>query len=467
MKHTLRQKYSTVGCLLILGFLGCLMLMSGALKESVAESWNRRNMHKIAADMVRAWMELDGEISRENMDVLASDHDVSIALINEKRKVLASTRSWEVTSGVLGEKTLLTIKEKLGEVKHSGSSFTSYFDDNNGAFFVEIDQAPGYGYVLVRKSITGFNSSLKVMQICFWIAGGITLLCGTLIIVNLSGKMVQPILEINKVTGQIAKLNFDEKVTVDSKDELGTLAESVNSMSDQLKKSMGELQREVDMRKALVRNMTHELKTPVAVIMGYAENMPMIKDQPEKLEKYCEIIAQECVRMDGLIQQMLENSSYEQGEGVLNKTRFSVQSLLDCIRRCYEDEFPERKGTYTEKNEVREEILGDMEVIQRAIYNFVKNAVCYGKKDGEIRLHAWEDEKTVHFSVFNEGDPITPEDQEKIWDVFYKVNPARTRNSKSFGIGLSIVKQAALAHGGSVGVQNKDRGVEFLFSIKK
>ena len=106
-------------------------------------------------------------------------------------------------------------------------------------------------------------------------------------------------------------------------------------------------------------------------------------------------------------------------------------------------------------------------MLRRGIYNFVKNAVRYGKKNGLIRVRAWEDEKWVHFSVFNEGNPIPEEELEKIWNVFYKVNTARTRERGSFGIGLSIAKQAARSHGGDVDVKNVPGGVEFGLYIKK
>lgn len=467
MKGTLRKKYIAAGCLLIICFLSCLLVTANLLRESVVESWNHRKLQEIVSEIAGQLIQSDWKISEEDMDSRASENDVMIAITDENLKILFSTRSWEIAKGEFGTKTTKAINDGEKNLDSTGNSFASYFDDANKAFFVEVNKVPGYGYIIVRKSITGLNSSTQAMLICFLIAGGFTMLFGTLAIVYLSGKMVKPIQEINKVTRQIANLNFDEKVMVNSNDEFGALAESVNVMSDRLKESMGELQKEVEMRKTLVRNMAHELKTPVAVIMGYAENMSYMKDQPEKIEKYCNVISEECGRMDVIVHQMLENSSYKKGECELHKTYFQVQTLMDSIRKCYMDEFPGRKGDYVECNEVRGTVWGDMEVIQRALYNFIKNAVAYGNKEGMIRISAREEEELIHFTVFNEGNPIPKEEQEKIWDVFYKVNTARTRNRNSFGIGLSIVKQAAEAHGGSVGVQNVRGGVEFHFTMKK
>lgn len=466
MKGTLRKKYILAGSLLIAGFMVCLLLTVGLLRERVVENWNHRKLRSIAVEVSGELARAKGDIPQERIDNLASENDVTIAIIDEDFTVLSSTRSWETINGKLGEKTKKTIHDDKKKLDTEGNSFASYFDDANSAFFVEALKIPEKGYIVVRKSITGLNSSMQVMVICFLIAAGITMVCGTLTIIYLSGKMVQPIEEINRVTRQISQLNFDEKAVVKSNDEFGALAESVNAMSDRLKESMGELQKEVEMRKTLVRNMAHELKTPVAVIMGYAENMSYITDQPEKIEKYCKVISEECGRMDVIVHQMQEDSSYKQRENLLNKTEFLPQMLLDSIRKCYLDEFPGRNGKYVEVNEIPGTIRGDLTVIQSAVYNFIKNAVAYGEKDGEIRITARQEQEWVHFIVFNQGKPIPKDEQEKIWDVFYKVSTARTRNRNSFGIGLSIVKQAAEAHGGKVGVQNVPGGVEFCFTIK-
>jgi signal transduction histidine kinase len=293
-------------------------------------------------------------------------------------------------------------------------------------------------------------------------------LAGIPVIVLLSERMVRPIKKINQVTKQIAQLNFEETLPVYSSDELGTLAESVNIMSDKLKETMESLKKDIELRETLVRNMAHELKTPIAVIMGYAENMSYIAEShPEKLEQYCMVIVNESERMNGMIRQMLEVSAGTQGKMELNISEFSAEDFLEDIRRRYEDEFCTREGSYQSFNEITTKIHGDYQVLMQALYNYIKNAVRYGKKDGLIHVRAWEEEKYFSFAVFNQGDPVPEEEQEKIWNVFYKINPARTREEKSFGIGLSIVRQAAVAHGGKTGVKNVNDGVEFLLQIKK
>ncbi|HIZ23065.1 MAG TPA: HAMP domain-containing histidine kinase [Candidatus Blautia faecigallinarum] len=468
MTDSLRKKYILSGLTLIIFFLLLMIGFSRLLKESLVEQWNRSRMEHLAQKTIQELDKQDWDISKEDMDAIAFEGNAYITVVDENMKILVATRNWEASREYLSPMTYETIQRDQETLEKTGSSFSSNFDENNKASFVQINKVPNRGYVIIRKSVTGLNSSMRVMEICSVIAACITLLCGIPVIIYLSGRMVKPIREINKVTERIAGLDFEEMVPVTSRDELGRLAESVNTMSDKLKDAMEGLQKDVELRNELVRNMAHELKTPVTVVMGYAENMPYIAQKhPEKLEKYCAVIADECERMDSIIQQMLQASLYEYGESSMNREVFSSQKLFQGIRRFLNSDYPDWEGSWEEKDEICGEIWGDYEMLRRGIYNFVKNAVRYGKKNGRICIRAWEEENRFHFSVFNEGEPIPEEEQEKIWNVFYKVNTARTRERGSFGIGLSIAKQAARSHGGDVDVKNVPGGVEFGLYIKK
>lgn len=426
-------------------------------------------MRTVADEAVTKLMENGWDVSKVDIDNLAFENNVSITVVDESYEILATTRINEISRGALGERTLGILKKEKETPQESGRSFYSNFDDGTGRIsFIQIDTIPHKGYVLIRKSVYGFQSGIRVMEQCYVISASMIFVLSIFLLIYMSGKMVKPLQEINRVTGQIANLNFDEKLEVAEKDEIGELAESVNLMSDKLKENMEKLKGDVEMRKALVRNMAHELKTPVAVIMGYAENMGyIVSSHPDKVEKYCRVIAEECGRMDSLILQMLEFSAYENVEEAFHKTHFEVARLLGSMRNCFKNEFPDRNTSYIEEDYTTGPVYGDPDAIQRALYNFVKNAVSYGRADGIIRVTIRETEDAFVFSVFNQGNPIPEKEAEKIWEVFYKINSARTRDSHRGGIGLSIVKQVALGHGGETGVVNRADGVEFFFSTKK
>lgn len=468
MLNTLRKKYMVVGSALILVFLGFLFLASGILRNQMVEKWNRKRMWGIAKEAEALLRERDLEEVKAELDTLAFENNVSIAVTDWDYNLLASTRIREALRGALRHASMETIAENQEKLKEEGWLFYSAFDDDHRTSFTQISLVEDVGYMIMRKSIKGFNSSVFVMQQCFIIAAAITMVIGFFIMLWLSGRMAEPIKEISRITGRIARLDFEEKVRVRSKDELGQLGESVNEMSDQLEKAVTSLQKDVENRKTLVRNMAHELKTPAAVIMGYAENMPYIaKKNVEKLEKYCQVIIKECERMDVLICQMLEASACETGQRPLRTTGFLAADFLDSLKRGYEDEFPGHEGSLLLVNQMEEVIFGDLEFLKRAVYNLIKNAVRYGRKDGCIQVRIWQEEGRVYFCVHNQGSQIPREEQEKIWNVFYKLDAARKRDENSFGVGLSIVKQTAQNHGGDVFVNNTEDGVELGFYILK
>ena len=467
MRYSLRKKYIFFGTILIMGFLGFLLLAERILQEEIIRHWNMKRMSEITGEVLEELESKNWNFAEANMDILAFENNVSITIADLDYNISFSTRSREKERGVLGKKSRNTIKENQESLDKAGYAFYSDFDDDSSASFIYVKCLEKQGYLVLRTSLSSLKNSSFVMEICFILAAGMTLICGCLVLIWLTGRMVRPVREMNRITGQIARLNFDEKVQISEgqKDELGELADSINMMSDHLKKAIDELKEDVENRKILVRNMAHELKTPIAVIMGYAENMPDIAEScPEKLDKYCTVISNECERMDSLICQMLEVSAYEEGAKIMTNSLFSADELLDEVRKCYHNDFSDHQGKYIEENHISSQIPGDKMILENALYNLIKNAVRYGKKDGMIRVRLWEDSH-IHFSVYNEGSSIPEEEQEKIWDVFYKQDSSRKRDNRSFGIGLSIVKYAALSHGGGVAVHNQEDGVEVEFYI--
>lgn len=466
MRITLRKKYVFFGILLISAFLGLLFASAGLFQYRMMNRWNRAELEEVAAGIIRKLDASDWNMEKTEIDNIAFENNVFVTVADEEYRVIYSTRHRINERKTLGKNSMKLIENTNRELTETGHSFGSNFDDDNQASFIQVNKVNGRGYLVLHRSVTGFKSSMHVIKNSFVIAAVLTLLCCSVVLLLLTKRMVHPICEISRITGQIADLNFNEKAEVSTGDELGMLAESVNRMSDKLKEAMDELQDDLERRKVLVRNMSHELKTPAAVIMGYAENLEYIAEkQPEKLGKYCAVITKECESMDDLISRMLELSASEKGAQAMHLSEISPKELLKGVRRKYELELTGHKGAYLENDELMQSFSGDFEMLQRALYNLVKNAVRYGAKEGRIRIHLWESVDYIHFCVYNDGSHIPEEIQEKIWDEFYKTDPSRKREHGSFGIGLSIVKQTALAHGGGVAVKNTTEGVEVEFYI--
>lgn len=468
MKGSLRKKYIVAGSAYIILCLSILFGISHLLKKDIVELWNKHRMQKMADEIYMKLENSNWEWLYDEAAEYAYENNITIEVEDEDINSLLSTKIFQSknTKGTNNQKSTILEKYKK-ELQEEKELFLSKFRENNRVSFVHIKHVQGRGYIIVSKSITGLTSSIKVMEICFMISAFITLFIGILGMIYLSGKMIKPINELNRITQKIADLNFEEKTMITGDDELSNLAASVNKMSDKLKENVEGLHKDIELRENLVRNMSHELKTPIAVIMGYVENMSFIaKDRPEKLERYCQVVIDECERMSDMVEQMLEASSNRWNEKNLDKRYFDLKVLLDNVENCFYDEFSQWQGKLVVNNTINEKIYGNYNAIQRAIYNFIKNAVCHGEKNRDIILSVKQENDMICFGVYNEGKTIPKEEKDKIWNVFYKVDQVRTRNQKNFGIGLSMVMQAALAHEGNVDVINKEKGVLFIMRIK-
>ena len=279
--------------------------------------------------------------------------------------------------------------------------------------------------------------------------------------------MVIPIRNMQCAAEHISNLEFDIRVEVKSEDELGQLGMAINKMSDHLEANVVQLQNDLEKRKRLVRNISHEIKSPIAVIMGYADRLKVVlQKNPEKALQYCEIISNESTRVDVLVREMLELSKFEQKTEEMHQEPFAVKYLMKNIRNCFQDETLGKNITYTEQYNAEDVISADFLLLERALNNLVRNAVAHGTGDQmQIRVAGKRNEEYYEFRVYNSGSHIDESEMESIWDAFSKVDKARTRG-KGFGVGLSIVQEIVSAHDGYCGVENVEDGVEFMIAVR-
>lgn len=464
MFNSLRKKYALTGVGLILAFLLVSLLLNGLLKEPFLIWENHRKMEAIC-DQIQRWMREDREGLQKNIEELGFQENVKISIFGEDYQILATTQLRGEREKSVKEKLVKKLKAIRDILDKEGVYFRK--DERKGrkdlSYLVQVEKAGSLGYVVVRKSIPGIQKNMMLMDLFYVLSSLVTLAAGSVIIVWLAGKMVRPLENMNQVTRRIAQLDFEESVQVKSKDELGTLAASINSMSDQLKFNMEELQKELEFRKGMLRSLAHELKTPIAVIEGYTEHMPYIAEsQPQKLQKYVDVIAKECVRMDQMIREILELCAYENRGNIVQVTAFSSGIFL---RELAQQTWEEFSRTVEILDEIDGYIAGDYQMLQRAVYNYIKNAVFHSRDAGIIRLTARNEGQNWIFSVYNSGSHIDEAELEKIWEVFYKSDQARTRERTSCGIGLAIAKEVAHAHRGRTWAKNMTDGVEFYLSI--
>lgn len=333
---------------------------------------------------------------------------------------------------------------------------------------VYIKKLNGGDVLILRKQMKGIKESVVIANEFYIFAGAIIICFGSIFIFFFSKSITKPIAEMSKVAEGISNLDFQKRITYNSKDEIGNLGDSINNISMKLSENMEVLKEDVERRKELVRNMSHELKTPIAVIKGYAEGLKFgVADNEEKREKYCNIISDECTRMDSMVRELLNLSMLESGSFQLKQEDIDLNKLVSNILSRLEKEIL-KAGVKVEVQSLDKIIgCGDPELIDRAISNYVINGINHAEGLKEIRISMDYTAKGVRLSVYNSGKNIKPENMDNLWEIFYKVDKARSRQYGGHGLGLAIVKLIMELHQGTYGVSNKEGGVEFFIEIPK
>ncbi|MFI3200515.1 MAG: HAMP domain-containing sensor histidine kinase [Eubacteriales bacterium] len=322
-------------------------------------------------------------------------------------------------------------------------------------------------YIVITSPIQPIGKNINIMNRFYLISGGIGLLLGWLFIVKFSKQFSELIISISNIAKKMANLDFQEKIDYPYTDELGELSTSINFLSEQLEENIQALQEEIEFQKLLSRNASHELKTPIAIIKGYAEGLYYgITDSKEQEQQYLEVVIRECDRMDLLIKEMLTLSklSLQDAEAYPMEV-FSVVLLQEQIEQVFEP-LMEQNGIEFQTEIHASAIYGNVELLVQSVYNFLSNAMKYG--DGrKVSFAITEEEEEICISVYNTGTPIPKEEMQKIFNLFYIVDQARTRDKNAHGLGLSIVKSVAELHQGEVYCKNEREGVLFLLQIPK
>ena len=293
-------------------------------------------------------------------------------------------------------------------------------------------------------------------------------------------RITRPIMELAKLSERMANLNFDEKYTSGGSNEIGILGENFNKMSRQLEQTISELktannqlQQDIEqkekienMRSEFLGNVSHELKTPIALIQGYAEGLKEgVNDDPESREFYCDVIMDEAGKMNRMVKNLLTLNQLEFGSDEVEFERFDVVSLVKgVISSCEiliqqagaEVDFVADETAYAWADEFKTE---------QVVRNYLTNAIHHVENEKRIEVRVIKDGDKVRVTVFNSGKPIPEEDVPKLWDKFYKVDKAHTREYGGNGIGLSIVKAIMESFHQKYGVKNFDNGVEFWFEL--
>ena len=348
-----------------------------------------------------------------------------------------------------------------------------YFTDNGTVFIMSVPMDS------IREAAWISNRFLMYV-------GLIVAAIGAFLVYLITKYVTKPVNELSALSERMSRLDFDAKYTSNghAATEIETLGNSMNTLSDRLKEAIGELrlandqlQKDIDekvkideMRKEFIADVSHELKTPIALIQGYAEGLSEgMAEDPENRDYYCSVILDESQKMNTMVRQLLSLSALEFGQEPGEMTAFSLPELIRGVIA--------KSGIVLREKELSVEfdcaediqVYADEFRIEEVVTNYLNNAINHAAGDRRIAIAIGDsDEKNVvRVTVYNSGKHIPEEDLDKLWQKFYKVDKARTRAYGGSGIGLSIVKAVMDSHHRKYGAENCEGGVKFWFDVKR
>lgn len=358
------------------------------------------------------------------------------------------------------------------------------YDERLGDYYLEIWGTLDNGYsIILRTPIQGIKDNVNISTTLIKYVGGAILAVGIIAAFVVSTYITRPIKQLSNIAEKMSEMDFNARYEGSDKGEIGLLGKSMNNMSEkleqniaELKKANLELKKDIDkkekleiMRTDFLSNVSHELKTPIALIQGYAEGLKEgITDDPESMEFYCDVIMDEANKMNTMVKRLLTLNQIEFGNDEPEMERFDINELIASVADANAIRAGQKNMSivFDNRNE-HNFVWADEYKTEEVLTNYISNALnhCDGKRAIEVRTEKSENGGTITVTVYNSGKNIDDEDLERIWEKFYKTDKARTREYGGNGIGLSIVKAIMDSMGQEYGVRNVSDGVEFWFNL--
>lgn len=336
--------------------------------------------------------------------------------------------------------------------------------------------------ILMRTALESIRESAKISNRFLLYVGVLAIIISAVVTMFVSKRITTPVLELTNISKRMTELDFDAKYELKrgKQNEIDELGEHFNRLSNTLETTISELKSannelkqdiakktEIDeMRKEFLSNVSHELKTPLALIQGYAEGLKeCINDDESSRDFYCEVIMDEANKMNQMVKKLLTLNQLEFGNEVVQMDRFDLTELIQGVINS--------SAILLTQNEIRLEFRNmepmyawaDEFKVEEVVTNYLSNAIHHAEFEKKITIWYTQKEDCVRVSVFNTGKPIPEEDIDNVWIKFYKVDKARTREYGGSGIGLSIVKAIMESFHRQCGVINHENGVEFWFEL--
>lgn len=496
IKHSIKKQFAGI----FIGLMAGTILLCWFINSTFLESYYVRNKQQAlhsAYERINS-ASSDGNLTSDEFDIelqkICGKYNISMVVIDaEARAVKAYSNDYKVLVKRLLDNLFGSFGQaapgSFAEVQRDKSvievtedyMINNTIDPRTKTEYLEMWGVLDNGTLfLLRTAKEGIRDSVAIANRFLAYVGVFAVVASGIIIWLVSRKITEPILELADISERMTHLDFDAKYTGRGQNEIGMLGEHINQLSEALERTVSELKTannelksdlarktEMDeMRKEFLSNVSHELKTPIALIQGYAEGLQAgINDDEESRNFYCDVIIDEASKMNNMVKKLMTLNQLESGNDVVSMERFNITEL---VRSCVQSgEILAKQNGITVLMEESADIYAwaDEFKTEEVFLNYFSNAVNHCPENGKIHVKLVQKEKTVRISVFNTGLPIPEESIDHLWEKFYKVDKARTREYGGSGVGLSIVKAIMESMNQEYGVMNYENGVEFWFEL--
>ena len=486
MKHSIANQFTCIFVILLVSIILMCWILNSTLLEKYYQSNKQESLMKVFNSLNEE--AVNGNLTSikysEQLQNLCGIYNIDVIVLDENSEIVVSTiHDVKPFTRLLMDKVFLETAQEVSVYEETDSYVIEKAQDPYaGIQYLSMWGILDNGNIfMVRTAMEGIRDSVQISNRFLAYIGIIVAIIGGIIIMIISQRITLPIMQLAHISQQMSELNFEAKYQGKDENEIGILGTHINHMSEKLENTISELKtannklmqdikqkEEIDeMRKEFLANVSHELKTPIALILGYAEGLKdCIHEDEESREFYSEVIMDEAMKMDVMVKKLLTLNQLESGNDDILMERFDLTEVVEGYIKSIDVLLKQNEITlsiYKEKENVY--VWGDAFKIEEVLMNYISNAINHVDDNKQIKINIQLRENVARVSVFNSGKAIPQDSIGMIWDKFYKVDKARTREYGGSGVGLSIVKAIMESMHQNYGVNNVEDGVEFWFEL--
>ncbi len=402
-----------------------------------------------------------GSAVSDRVNTLKEEYSANVCLVSAVGQVMVFDENGNNAGYLNDERIIGVIKRVL-----NGESVHWVGQTENSPEMMIVVGVPWYmqtggvimGAIMISASYDSLVVDYSDLIISLSFGAVLALVLGGVLAFVIARTQSKPLRRIDEAVHDYAAGNFDRRVEIKGSSEMERLADSFNSMAE-------ELQRLDQSRKSFVANVSHELRSPMTCIQGYVQGMLDGTIEGEERDKYLEVVLSETKRLTNLIRELLDLSRFDSGKMPLNKSQFDINDLLLSVMFKYEKRI-EDKGVEVEITFKQEPCIveADSERMTQVITNLVDNAVKFVGENGRLTVWTHVVDRLCYVTIRNNGAPIRQEDLPFIFERFYKADKAHTSGGGT-GLGLAIVKRIIEQHGQTINVTSNQSHTEFVFTL--